>query len=247
MFAELPRKNKGLFKILRIHAIYLAVYTDEILHSTRWKKTDLESMRPNMRSTRTARKRLADIIYQLLFMAVVVAIASSTGCVRKRMTVRTNPAGAMVYIDKQPIGLTPVSTNFTYYGTRNIEIVRDGYRTERFLRKFSPPWYEIPPLDFFSESLWPFEKRDERIVDVELTPEPIVPNDALIASAEQIRLQASQGVAVSSPPTLVPIQPITILPPIANTPYPPGVVPNAGPSPFGTFNANPPILGPVGP
>jgi hypothetical protein len=190
-----------------------------------------------MRSERSARNRLADILNQLLVMAVVIAIANSTGCVRKRMTVRTNPSGAMVYIDKQPIGLTPVSTSFTYYGTRNIEIVRDGYRTERFLRKISPPWYEIPPLDFFSESLWPFEKRDERVIDAQLTPELIVPNDALIASAEQLRLQASQGVAVSPPPTLVPTQPIMIQPgaPIA--------VPNS----IGTFNANPPILGPVGP
>jgi hypothetical protein len=194
-------------------------------------------MSPHMRSKRSARKRLANILNQLLVMAVVVAIASSTGCVRKRMTIRTNPAGAMVYIDKQPIGLTPVSTSFTYYGTRNIEIVRDGYRTERFLRKISPPWYAIPPLDFFSESLWPFEKRDERVIDVQLTPELIVPNDALIASAEQLRLQASQGVAVSPPPTLVPTQPIMIQPGAAN----------AVPGSFGTFNANPPILGPVGP
>ena len=57
----------------------------------------------------------------------------------------------MAYIDKNPIGLTPVSTSFTYYGTRNFEIVRDGYRTEKFLRRISPPWYAIPPLDFFSD------------------------------------------------------------------------------------------------
>lgn len=194
-------------------------------------------MSPHMRSKRSARKRLADVLSQLLVMAVVIAIASSTGCVRKRMTVRTNPAGAMVYIDKQPIGLTPVSNSFTYYGTRNIEIVRDGYRTERFLRKISPPWYEIPPLDFFSESLWPFEIRNEHVIDAQLTPEPIVPNNALIASAEQLRLQASQGVAVSPPPTLVPTQPIV------NQPG----APIAAPSSFGTFNSNPPILGPVGP
>lgn len=118
------------------------------------------------------------------------------------MTFRTNPSGAMVYVDKQAIGLTPVSTGFTYYGTRNIEVVRDGYRTEKFLRKFNPPWYAIPPLDFFTETLWPFEKRDERIVDIQLSPEPVVPTDALIASGEQLRLQASQGVAVAPPPTM---------------------------------------------
>lgn len=142
------------------------------------------------------------------------------------MTFRTNPAGAMVYVDKQPIGLTPVSTNFTYYGTRSIEIVKDGYRTEKFLRKIHPPWYEVPPMDYVSETLWPFEHRDERIIDVQLSPEPVVPNEALIASGEQLRLQASQGVAVSQPPpasgTLAPIL-VPANPEVIPTPPPYGL------------------------
>lgn len=165
-----------------------------------------------------------------LFALVLVL---QCGCVRKRLTIRTNPPGAMVFVDKQPIGLTPVSTSFTYYGTRNVEIVRDGFRTERFLRKFNPPWYEIPPLDFFSETLWPFEKRDERVVDVQMTPDPVISNDSLIASGEQLRLQAGQGVAVSPPPTVIPMtspQPgPTLLAPDGSAPVIPNY-PNA-PSP----------------
>jgi len=162
-----------------------------------------------------------------------VCILVQAGCVRKRMTVRTQPAGAMVYIDKQPIGLSPVSSNFTYYGTRSIELVRDGYRTEKFLRRFNPPWYEIPPLDFLSESLWPYEKRDERIIDVQLTPELVVPNDALIQSGEQLRLQASQGIAVNPPPT------IGISPPLNTNPNADPTIPR-GPPPV-------PYLAPINP
>jgi hypothetical protein len=105
----------------------------------------------------------------------------------------------MVYVDKIPIGVTPVSDSFVYYGTREIVIAKDGYRTEKFLRTFNAPIYQYPPLDFFFETLWPFEKRDERIVDVELVPEPIVPTQALIASGQELRSQAIQGVAVSPP------------------------------------------------
>ena len=169
-----------------------------------------------------------------MFLALAIAFSCTSGCVRKRMTVRSSPPGAMAYIDKQPIGLTPVSTNFTYYGTRSIEIVRDGYRTERFLRKFNPPWYAIPPLDFFSETLWPYEKRDERIIDVQLTPEPVVPVEALIASGEQLRLQSSQGIAVSAPPTMTSSVPIVDQPSF-----------NGNPGGFGTNISNPPILGPI--
>jgi len=164
---------------------------------------------------------------------IVFSIVFS-GCIRKRMTIRTTPSGAMAYIDKQPIGLTPVSTNFTYYGTRSIELTLPGYRTEKFLRKISPPWYAIPPLDFFSETLWPFERRDERIIDVQLSGEPDVPKDALIASGEQLKLQASQGIGVSSPPT--------IAAPSPNFNQP---VNNYNPNQFGPANPNLPILGPV--
>ncbi len=151
------------------------------------------------------------------------------------MTFRTNPAGAMVYVDKQPIGLTPVSTSFTYYGTRSIEVVKDGYRTEKFLRKIHPPWYEIPPLDFVSETLWPFETRDERIIDVQMSVDTVVPTEALIASGEQLRLQASQGVAVMPPPTAI------------GTPYPiptnPEPIPNPPPIVFPPSNSLPPPNG----
>jgi hypothetical protein len=152
--------------------------------------------------------------HRLRFLAAVLSVASicQSGCIRKRMTIRTSPPGAMAYIDKQPIGLTPVSTSFTYYGTRNFELVRDNYRTERFLRKINPPWYAIPPLDFFSETLWPFEKRDERVIDVQLNPEPVVSREGLVESGEQLRLQAGQGLGVSAPPTM------TIPPPIVNQP-----------------------------
>lgn len=118
----------------------------------------------------------------------------------------------MVYVDKQPVGLTPVSTGFTYYGTRNIEIVKDGYRTEKFLRKIHAPWYQIPPLDLISDNLWPLESRDERIIDVQMTPEFDVPEDALIASGEQLRLQAGQGIAVTPPPPVMQPSPAILVP-----------------------------------
>lgn len=124
------------------------------------------------------------------------------GCVRRRLLVRTNPAGASVYVDKQLIGTSPIATSTTFYGTREIEVVGDGYRTEKVFRKFNPPWYQIPPLDFFTETLWPWELRDERIVDITLVPNQIPASEELQTRAEGLRLQASQGLAVPLPPTL---------------------------------------------
>ena len=166
------------------------------------QETDVSSQNCHFEALRTPRL----LTLTILFGSILLSI----GCLRRRMTVRTSPPGAMVYVDRQYIGLSPVSTNYTYYGTREIETVRDGYRTDKFLRKFNPPWYEIPPLDFVTETLWPYEVRDERIIDVQMSPELSVPNDALIASGEQLRLQAGQGIAVSPPPTMS--APIPVVP-----------------------------------
>lgn len=128
-------------------------------------------------------------------MLVLLAVVSSTGCVRRRLTVRTNPPGAMIYVDGRLIGPSPASTQFTYWATREIVAVGDGYRTEKVLRTFRPPWYQIPPLDFVSEVLWPYEIRSEHVVDLTMVPQPTVASEDLLARANQLRGQAAVGIA----------------------------------------------------
>ena len=129
--------------------------------------------------------------FWLVIFAVLLGV--QVGCVRRRMTIRTNPPGAVVYVDRQRIGVTPVSTNFTYYGTRTVELVKDGYETVTEQHKFTTPWYEIPGLDFFSENLWPFETRDERILDFQMVPQQAIPPSLVLGRAEQLRADAQQG------------------------------------------------------
>ena len=129
------------------------------------------------------------------WLAVALLLAClNTGCVRRRMTIRSNPPGAQVFVDDQEIGTTPCSASYVYYGTRKLTLMKDGYRTETVFQKFNPPWYEIPPLDFVSENLMPRETRDERIVDVTLIPEEIVPKQKLVDRAQSLRDSARAGV-----------------------------------------------------
>ena len=81
-------------------------------------------------------------------------------------------------VDDQPIGQTPVSTGFTYYGTRKIQLVKDNFETLTVKQTFNPPWYELPVVEFISENLWPWELRDERVVDFQMIPQVIVPTEA---------------------------------------------------------------------
>lgn len=132
-----------------------------------------------------------------LLLILFASFLVLTGCVRRRLTVRTNPPGATVYVDKQLVGTSPASTSTLYYGTREIEVVRDGFRTEKVLRNISPPWYQLPPLDFVSETLWPWEIRDERVIDITMVPYQPPATEVLEARANELRLQASQGMATS--------------------------------------------------
>jgi hypothetical protein len=134
-----------------------------------------------------------------LLLALVVATCLSTGCVRRRLTVRTHPPGAQVFVDDQEIGTTPCSSSFVYYGTRKITLIKDGYRTETLYQKINPPWYQLPPLDFASENLLIREVRDERVVDVQLVPQEIVPQAKLLERANSLRSGAATG-QITLPP-----------------------------------------------
>ncbi|RPH77171.1 MAG: PEGA domain-containing protein, partial [Planctomycetaceae bacterium] len=125
------------------------------------------------------------------------AVLACGGCVRRRLTVRTSPPGAVISVDNQLIGTSPAASSFTYYGTREIRIQKDGYRTETVKRTINPPWYQYPVLDFVTETLWPWEIRDERIIDVELVPETLEPAENVLMRADQLRTQSRAGVVTA--------------------------------------------------
>ena len=175
-------------------------------------------------------------------LLVVVALISAAGCVQRRMTIRSNPPGALVYVDDYQIGTTPVSTDFIYYGTRKIRLVKDGYETLTVRQPFPIPWYEIFPLDFVTENLWPWEIRDERVVDLAMSTTASMPPESVVARAEQARLSA--GSLPAPPPVPVIQQPMVAQPIPAPLPQslsapqplpPPGgglVLPPPSPSPM---------------
>jgi hypothetical protein len=133
-------------------------------------------------------------------LAVTAACVAAclAGCVTRRMTVRTNVPGAQVYVDNYEIGRTPASTDFTYYGTRNIRVVKDGFETLTVQQPVTAPWYQIPGLDFVAENVWPFEIRDERQYSYDLQPQYVVPTDLLVGRAEELR-RANVATAVEAP------------------------------------------------
>ena len=165
-------------------------------------------------SARVPRTKSPHNVTPLVWL-LVLAVLLSSGCVRRRLTVRSNPPGALVYIDDQEIGTTPVSTSFIYYGTRKVRLVRDGYETITVLERFRAPWYQIPPLDFVSENVWPRELRDERILEFQLVPKKVVPRQELLEQAENLRRGSREGYVAPLPalPPMTPSDGPELLPP----------------------------------
>lgn len=131
------------------------------------------------------------------FLVLVATVFVFSGCVTRSITVKTNPSNALVYIDNELIGESPVTMPFTFYGTRKIMIEKkdeDGVLThERTIvfEKIKAPVYEIFPLDFFSELIWPFTIKDDQVLSynlVELAPLSIKERQAkMLKNAEELR------------------------------------------------------------
>jgi hypothetical protein len=124
-------------------------------------------------------------------VGLVLALAGGLcGCVERRYTIRTNPPGALVVVNNEEIGHTPVSRSFTYYGDRDITLMLDGYQTQRVIQPIKSPWYDNLLTELFTENLVPFTIRDERTYDYQMVPATVPPSNDLMNRAENLRAQA---------------------------------------------------------
>lgn len=123
--------------------------------------------------------------------ALGLAIVSGlSGCVERRYTIRSEPPGALVVVNNEEIGRTPVSRNYTYYGDRDITLMLDGYQTQRVIQPMKAPWYDNYLTEFFSECVVPVTIRDERDFTYKMQPATVPKYEELLNRGEGLRSQA---------------------------------------------------------
>jgi hypothetical protein len=127
--------------------------------------------------------------FPLLAVFILLALLSN-GCMHRRLTIRSDPPGAAVLVDGEEIGYTPVSFDYTYYGTREIRLIKDGYQTLTTQVKLSTPWYQILPLEFVSDNFALTKINDRREVVYALAPENIEPSQEIENRANNLRSEA---------------------------------------------------------
>jgi len=118
--------------------------------------------------------------------AVSLLVLLQAGCVQRKLAITSEPGGALVYVSSVERGRTPLTIPFTWYGDYEVILRKAGYETLRTHCNVTPPWYEVPPLDLFSE-LAPWTYRVHKSAHYTLA-EKTEPTDAdLFRRAEELR------------------------------------------------------------
>ena len=119
-----------------------------------------------------------------------VVLLPAHGCVRRTLTITTEPPNALVYLNDQEIGRSKVSIDFLWYGDYDVVIRKDGFQTLHTHWNINPPWYQYIPVDFFAEVLWPGHFHDQHEKHFVLNTMTRSSPEDLIGRAMETRMQA---------------------------------------------------------
>jgi len=118
----------------------------------------------------------------------LVAVTILSGCVERKLTINTEPQGAIVVLNDEEIGNSPVTVSFEWYGDYNVRVSKEGFETLKTHRKLEAPWYDGFPFDFFT-LLNPERTVDEYEWTFDLEPKKEVSREELIENAEELKKQ----------------------------------------------------------
>jgi hypothetical protein len=126
-------------------------------------------------------------------MALVLLMVAAGGCAQRTLTIKSEPSGALVWLNDLEVGRTPVTVEITEYGDYEVILRKEGYETTKTSRALWPPVYMIPPADLASEMVGASDHTEWTFA---LRPTSTQPTDLreLIARGEELRteLRSSQ-------------------------------------------------------
>ena len=126
----------------------------------------------------------------LLILIIVLCYFALPGCVERLIAITTEPEGAMVWLNDEEVGATPVTVPFTWYGQYEVVIRREGFQTLKTSRRTPVPFYQWPAIDFFSEALLPARLTDRHEWHFPLERSRVADRAALIRRAAALRNEA---------------------------------------------------------
>jgi len=124
-----------------------------------------------------------------LIASVLTSAAFFAGCVERRLIINTEPKGAIVFLNDEEIGTSPVTTSFMWYGDYNVRMQKPGYETLKTHRKLKAPWYDYFPFDLFAQILYPGKIVDSYQWKFNMNPQKEISREQLIKNAKKLKQQ----------------------------------------------------------
>lgn len=125
----------------------------------------------------------------VVFAAVCMTAVALAGCVERQLTINTEPQGAMIVLNDQEIGISPVTVPFNWYGDYWVRVSKDGYETLNTHRELEAPLHDYLPFDFFAQILYPGHLVDAYEWTFELAPKEYPTREELIEHARSLRTE----------------------------------------------------------
>jgi hypothetical protein len=135
--------------------------------------------------------------------ALLVLSAFAGGCVQRTLTVRSDPPGALVYLNDEEVGRTPVTRDFKWYGVYDLEVRKEGYSSLKTTTRILPPWWQIVPIDFFAEFVH-VEDHHDMLFTLHPPTENQVEPDLLVRRGEELRSELRSSLKPATLPTTRP-------------------------------------------
>ncbi|MBU0638247.1 MAG: PEGA domain-containing protein [Planctomycetes bacterium] len=124
-------------------------------------------------------------------LGLLTLLLASGGCVERTMKIETDPPGALVVINDEEVGVSPVRFSFLWYGDYDIILRKPGYETLKTHHRLAPPWYQLPPFDLVAETMVLGTIHDDRVLPVfNLKQAPSPPLDEVVRRAVELRGRA---------------------------------------------------------
>lgn len=131
-----------------------------------------------------------------LFVAPVLVLigVAGAGCVQRTISITSQPEGALVYLNDEEVGRTPLEVPFTFYGTYDVRLEAEGHQPLWTTAEAKPPFWEHPGPDLIAEAIpnaksnvkWHFEMEPAAPVDDAAV-------DQLLDHAHQMRSRVRRG------------------------------------------------------
>lgn len=141
-------------------------------------------------------------------IAWVFCLGLLGGCAQRTLTINSEPQGALVFLNGEEIGRTPVVYDFTFYGDYDVVLRMEGYETLKTHQNMKEPVHMWPGIDLFSELLG---VKDRRSWTFPLSPATTQPADpqGLFARAAELKGELKSTKHTRTPTTLPSTRPTT--------------------------------------